>query len=172
MSWTYVKTVLGALQETHVSEYGKTLQKLLALTLRRLGYDHLEERSVQGVDIDVMKQATGERLAFEVKTSQTAQITIGEKDGRGLDARRTDGYETFYAILCYPLCFSEGWIIVPSRRIKPGRHQVMALLRGRDETLSQVINALFPSIMEEIAPKLLQQPHGSLLRFLKEEYKI
>ena len=172
MGWTYVKEVLGSLQNLHFSEYGKIIQKLLALALQRMGYDHMEERSIQGVDIDVMKKATGERYAFEVKTSKSADITIAEKDGKGLESRRADGYETFYAILCYPLCFSEGWIIVPSQGIKKGRQSAMALLRRLNQELSDQVNSVYPEIIKEVAPELLKCKPGTALKFMKQKYRI
>jgi len=172
MGLTYAKEVIGSLQSLHFSEYGKIIQKLLALSLRRLGYDHMEERSIQGVDIDVMKKATGERHSFEVKTSRSADVTIAEKDVKGLESRRADGYETSYAILCYPLCFSEGWIIVPSRDVKKGRHGAMALLRRRNRELSDQVNSVFAEIVREAAPELLSCEPGTALRFMKEKYRI
>jgi hypothetical protein len=99
MDWTEAKNILAAIQERHFSESGKIIQKLLALTLQRLGYDHLEERPIQGVDIDVMNKATGEKHSFEVKTSKSTEIVIAKKDRKGLRAREEDRYQTFYAIL-------------------------------------------------------------------------
>jgi len=172
MEWTETKDILFSIQERHFSESGKIIQKLLALALLRLGYDHLEERSIQGVDIDVMNRTTGERHAFEVKTSTGTEIVIAEKDSRGLRAREQDGYRTYYAVLCYPLCFSEGWIIVPARRVKDGRHRAMGLLRWRDRELSGKVNEVFPAVAGEVAPPVLDCPPGTALGFLKETFHI
>ncbi len=172
MDWTETKSILGSIQGRHFSESGKIIQKLLALALQRLGYDHLEERSIQGVDIDVMTKSTGDRHALEVKTSKTAEILIAKKDSQGLKAREQDGYQTFYAILCYPLCFSEGWILVPAGIVKEGTHRAIGLLRNRDKELSEKINRVFPQVVEEAGSAVLECAAGTALSFLKERYHI
>src|SRR6266571_5934485 len=48
-------------------DFGKVAQKLLAIVFCRLGYSHIEERGVQGVDIDAGKD--GSKYAVEVKTT-------------------------------------------------------------------------------------------------------
>lgn len=170
--WTDTKDVIGKIQKRHVSESGKVIQKLLALTLVRLGYDHLEERSVQGVDIDVIKNETGERHSFEVKTSKTHDVSIGKKDIDGLEAREEDGYKTYFAILCFPLCFTEGWIIIPASSVKEGRYSAMGLLRKRDKELSELVNSVFPDVVEDVEDGLLESRPGCALHFMKENYGI
>ena len=172
MDWTEAKDILSSIQKRHFSESGKVIQKLLALALWRLGYDHMEERSIQGVDIDVMNKATCEKHSFEVKTSKNTEIIIAEKDSKGLRVREEDGYQTFYAILCYPLCFSEGWIIVPSTLVVEGNHRAMGLLRRRDSELSEKVNSIFPEVVEEIGPSVLNCAPGTALGFLKKKYGI
>lgn len=172
MDWTETKDILSSIQERHFSESGKVIQKLLALTLQRLGYDHMEERSIQGVDIDVMNKTTGEKHSFEVKTSKNTEIILAEKDSKGLRAREEDGYQTFYAILCYPICFSEGWIIVPANLVADGSHRAMGLLRRRNKELSEKVNDVFPEVVEEIGPSVLSCAPGAALSFLKKTYRI
>jgi hypothetical protein len=172
MVWTDAKNTLAAIQQRHFSESGKIIQKLLALTLLRLGYDHLEERSIQGVDIDVMNMTTGEKHSFEVKTSKSTEIVIAKKDSKGLKAREEDGYQCFYAILCSPLCFSEGWIIVPAGHVSEGKHMAMGLLRKRNKELSEKVNHVFPEVLEEVGPSILACPQGRALAWFKEKFKI
>jgi hypothetical protein len=172
MEWTEAKNLLVGIQQRHFSESGKIIQKILALSLQRLGYDHLEERSIQGVDIDVMNQATGEKHAFEVKTSITTEIVIGAKDTKGLRAREEDGYQTFYAVLCQPLFFSKGWIIVPAAAVKEGKHGAMRLWRKRNAELCERVNSVFPELVGDVGPSVLTCPQGKALALLREKYGI
>lgn len=170
--WTETREIVARIQERHISESGKVLQKLLAITMLRLGYDFCEERSIQGVDIDVVNHDTGERHSFEVKTSKSMSITIGSKDIDGLKAREEDGYQTFFAVLCQPLCFSDGWIICPSEALDAGQHNASRLVRRRDAALSERVNSLFPEVAEEIGPGVLNCRHGTAMRYMREEHGI
>jgi len=170
--WTETKEIVARIQERHFSESGKVLQKLLAITLQRLGYDFCEERSIQGVDIDVVNRDTGERHSLEVKTSKSSSITIATKDMDGLKAREEDGYVTYFAVLCQPLCFSEGWIICPSKRLKVGQHNASRLVRKRDAELSARVNALFPEVVEEMGPGILACRPGTAMHHMRREHGI
>lgn len=170
--WTEVKAIISQIQKRHVSESGKVIQKLLALAMTRLGYGFLEEREVQGVDIDVINRDTGEKHSFEVKTTVKREVQIGAKDLNGLKAREEDDYDTFIAVLCQPLCISEGWIICPASAMKVGSHRAAALVRCRDDALSQRVNSAFPEVVEEIGPHVLDCRPGTALRFLKDKYNI
>lgn len=170
--WTDTKEIIARIQERHISESGKVLQKLLALTMLRLGYGFCTERSIQGVDIDVVNSETGERHSFEVKTSTSSAVSIATKDLAGLKAREKDGYETYFAVLCLPLCFSAGWIICPSSCLKVGQYNASRLIRKRDAALSERVNSLFPEVVEEIGPGILNCKPGTAMRYMKEEHEI
>jgi hypothetical protein len=170
--WIEARETIARIQNRHVSESGKVIQKLLALTLLRLGYDFCTERTVQGVDIDVVNKRTGERHSFEVKSSKSSVVPIVEKDVEGLKDREGDGYETFFAFLCLPICYCEGWLICPARKIKTGQHEAMSLLNKRNMELSEKVNALFPEIVEEIGIPLTACKPGRAMQWLKEEYGI
>jgi hypothetical protein len=79
-------------------EFGKIVQKLLALTFRLAGFERIVERGVQGVDVDAASEL-GERYAIEVKTTQSRCISFGPKDRDGLQARERDGYRPLLGIL-------------------------------------------------------------------------
>lgn len=170
--WTETKELVARIQERHVSEGGKVLQKLLALTMLAAGYGFCEERSIQGVDIDVIDRVTGERHSFEVKTSKTNHVTLAKKDFDGLEARREDGYETFFAVLCQPSCFCNGWMVCPSARLKVGRHTASGLLRKRDAELSERVNSLFSEVIEETGPGILACRPGTAMSYMKKEHGI
>lgn len=170
--WTDTREIIARIQERHISESGKILQKLLAMALLRVGYDFQVERSIQGVDIDVKNRETGERHSFEVKTSISSAITIGSKDIEGLEARKEDGYETFFAVLCLPLCFSEGWIICPSDGLQTGQHNASRFLRKRNAALSDKVNSIFPALMAEAGPGILECEAGAAMRHMRQEYGI
>jgi hypothetical protein len=78
-------------------EYGKLVQKLLAIAWLEAGAERLIERSTQGIDLEVT--IDGRRLALEVKTTQEGALRFGAKDLAGLAARREEGYEPYFAVL-------------------------------------------------------------------------
>lgn len=165
-------SLLVRLHERHPSEFGKIVQKLLALTFQELGFELIEERAVQGVDIDVIRQDTGERFSFEVKTSQGREVHIGSKDIEGLRSRQVDGYDTYFAVLCMPFCFSDGWIIFSSRGIKEGNYNAVRLVGKRFRELSEEINGAFPLVLKKVGEELISRPGGTALRYLKEKLGI
>jgi len=164
---------LEEIHRLHEREFGKIAQKLLALAFVKVGFHLAEERAVQGVDIDVVRKGTHEKLSFEVKTTQKTQITIRDKDISGLNSRRDiDGYDTYFAFLYLPHCLSEGWIIVPAKGIKKGSYNAMRLASRDDHVLSDDINKVFPEIVEQVYEDLMNCRRGSALGMLKRKYKI
>ncbi len=163
---------LRALSEKFNKEFGKIAQKLLALAFMDLGYELVEERSVQGVDIDVIKKDTGDRLSMEVKTTQSNDFSLEAKDVEGLKSRQTDGYNTFFAVLSLPHCLSEGWIIFPAQGIKPGKYNFLRLTTRRQHHISSQINEVFPTVLERVEEGLLGCERGFALKYLKERHNI
>ena len=94
-------------------EYGKLLQKLLAIAFLDSEVDRLVDRCTQGIDLEV--QIAGARLAFEVKTSEEDQISLGKKDLEGLQRQLDDGAEAYVAVLGGGLL--DEWLFV---RFSPG----------------------------------------------------
>lgn len=94
-------------------EYGKLVQKLLAVAFLETDVQRLVERSTQGIDLEM--EIAGERFAFEVKTSESDSIRLSPKDLEGLDRCVEDGARVYLAVLTDgPL---EDWILA---RYMPG----------------------------------------------------
>lgn len=94
-------------------EYGKLVQKLLAIAFLETDVEKLVERSTQGIDLEL--EIAGERYVFEVKTSESDSIRLGPKDLEGLDRYVADGARVYLAVLTNgPL---EDWILA---RYTPG----------------------------------------------------
>lgn len=164
---------LEKLHQCHEKEFGKVAQKLLALTFAEMGFRLAEERAVQGVDIDLVDEETGNKLSFEVKTGQSSQVMIGDKDIEGLECRRVnDGYGPYFAFLFKPHYIGEGWIIVPAKRLKKGSHNAMRLASMDDGSLSQEVNAGFPGVVERTFDDLMDCRRGTALNMLKRKYGI
>ena len=88
-------------------EYGKLVQKLLAVAFLETDVQKLVERSTQGIDLEM--EIAGERFVFEVKTSESDSIRLGPKDLEGLDRYVEDGARVYLAVLTNgPL---EDWIL-------------------------------------------------------------
>lgn len=163
---------LEEIHEHHEGEFGKVVQKLLALTFVELGFRLTEERAVQGVDIDI-KSANDEKLSFEVKTRQGSQVEVEEKDIRGLESRReADGYDTYFAFLFRPHYLAEGWIVVPASKVRKGRHNAMRLASLDSGSLSRDLNACFPEIVDRVFDDLMACRRGNALGMLKRKYGI
>jgi hypothetical protein len=91
-----------SLQNLHAQhgprEFGKIVQKLLAITFQLAGFHRIVERGVQGVDVDAVG-SSDERYATEVKTTQKHAVRYANKDRIGLAARQQDGYQPLLAVL-------------------------------------------------------------------------
>ena len=104
---------LEDIREKTGKEYGKLLQKLLAIAFLETGVEQLVDRCTQGIDLEV--RVAGARLAFEVKTCEEDQISLGRKDLDGLERQRSEGVEAYVAVLGGGLL--DDWIFV---RYHPG----------------------------------------------------
>ncbi len=163
------------LDDTQSSQehYGKIAQKLLALTFRRMGFHIMEERSVEGVDIDVVHKNLSLKYALEVKTAQGRTARLEAKDVEGLQRRREDGYETFYAVLCQPFCITDGWIIFPADAVSPGeRLPALRFCRNAQKELCREVNAVFPEVLEEAYPHLMAGGRGDRLRVIRDRFQV
>lgn len=78
-------------------EYGKLVQKLLAIALLEAGAEGLTDRSTQGIDLEATIK--GKRRAIEVKTTESGAVTLGKKDLEGLAAKEADGARAYVAVL-------------------------------------------------------------------------
>ena len=89
--------LLTRLSEETGKEYGKLVQKLLAIALLEAGADRLIDRATQGIDLEV--DLAGRRLALEVKTCEGGSLTLAKKDLDGLNRQVADGREAFVPAL-------------------------------------------------------------------------
>jgi len=104
---------LSELREKTGKEYGKLIQKLLAIALLETEVESLVERAIQGIDLDVT--IAGRRYGFEVKTCETDEIRLGAKDLQGLERQIAEGAEAYLAVLGSGLL--DEWMFV---RYHPG----------------------------------------------------
>jgi hypothetical protein len=117
-----------ALKDLHARhgarEFGKIVQKLLAVTFRLAGFHRIVERGVQGVDVDAVGDSA-ERYATEVKTTQKDAVPFGAKDRDGLVSRQQDGYHPLLAVLrLSPL---SDLFLVHTSTLRCGRLQIASL---------------------------------------------
>ena len=128
--------------------FGKIAQKLLALGFRELGYTHVVERSVEGVDIDVAGGGL-ESLALEVKTAEGRSFQLSKSNIDALRDRIQDGYQPVIAAL--RLSILEDWIISKPKitHLSPGEIFIDNLRPYRDGELEDLINPAFDKIVME-----------------------
>jgi hypothetical protein len=92
---TYTK--LERLRAEVGREYGKLVQKLLAVAFLETDVQKLVERSTQGIDLEM--EIAGERCVFEVKTSESDSVRLRPKDLEGLDRLVGTGARVYLAVL-------------------------------------------------------------------------
>jgi Holliday junction resolvase len=88
---------LSELSAAAGKEYGKLVQKLLAIALLDAGAESLTDRSTQGIDLEATIK--GKRRAIEVKTTESGAVSLGKKDLDGLAAREKEGARAYVAVL-------------------------------------------------------------------------
>ena len=158
--------LLTDLREKTGKEYGKLVQKLLAIAFLESGVDELVDRCVQGIDLEV--KIAGTRYAFEVKTSETDQVTLGRKDLEGLDRQLRDGAEPFVAVLCGG--WLDDWIFARyfPDELPAGKKITSFRLRAyRDAGLEHRIRATFDRVVAEHANTAVYERQVGLDRVLE-----
>lgn len=147
-----------------VGVFGKIAQKLLALSFLRIGFTHIVERSVEGVDIDVAGEGD-DKFAVEVKTTEGLSITLDDGNVRALRDRDKDGYSPVIAAL--RLAVFEKWIVaqVPLPELRPGRILVESLRAYRMRGLEDALEPAFEAVVDEH----LQATLDSGLQYLSEQ---
>jgi len=88
---------LTELSESSGKEYGKLVQKLLAIALLEAGAESVTDRCTQGIDLEAT--LGGVRRAIEIKTTESGQVSLGRKDLEGLAARAAEGARAYVAAL-------------------------------------------------------------------------
>lgn len=142
-TWKKLEEIRAA---TH-KEFGKVVQKLLALTLLDLGATRVTDRAIQGIDIEA--QLDDRVLAIEVKTGEASTVRIGKKDIKGLDARREEGYDTLLAVLGGRLIDDWQLLPVPGTDLKLNADLEVTFLRPfMDRALSCRVSSAFVEIVD------------------------
>jgi len=144
--------------------FGKIAQKLLALSFREIGYTHIVERSVEGVDIDIAGEAS-RKFALEVKTTDGLSISLSPDNIQGLRERVRDGYSPVIAAL--RLAVFEDWILanIPVDELSAGQ---VLIDRLRAYRMSDVENLLCPSF-EQVVERHFQGTLKGGQRYLSEQ---
>ena len=128
-------------------EYGKLVQKLLAVAFLETDVQKLVERSTQGIDLEM--DIAGERCVFEVKTSELDSVRLSPKDLEGLDRLVEDGARVYLAVLTNAPF--EDWILA---RYVPGEFPTGKDLTSfpfrahRDRELEQRILTTFDRVVD------------------------
>ncbi len=127
-------------------EFGKIVQKQLAIAFHLAGFARVVERGVQGVDVDAVGSLL-ERYTTEVKTTQTESIPFAAKDKKGLAARQEDGYQPLLAVLrLSPL---SDLFLVHAGNLRPGRLYIESLRPYRFHELELRIQPCFAQAVLE-----------------------
>ena len=140
---------LSELSEVSDKEYGKLIQKLLAIAFCKAGAIRLVERSIQGIDLEVTLQDE-RRIAVEVKTAQDQSVKFGKKDLDGLASQDKAGLEPYLALLGSQLL--DEWILARCYmgEIRPNQQYRLTQLRAyRDQELEDLIREHFDEAVIE-----------------------
>jgi hypothetical protein len=158
-----------SLKELHARhgarEFGKIVQKLLAIGFRLAGFDRVVERGVQGVDVDAVGDP-GERYATEVKTTQKDAVPFATKDINGLAARQQDGYHPLLAVL--RLAPLSELFLVHTATLRSGRLQIASLRPYRFHQLERRLQPCFAEAVLEHLEGALTGSQYYLDRILRE----
>jgi Holliday junction resolvase len=130
-----------------VGVFGKIAQKLLALSFRRMGFTHVVERTVEGVDIDIARDAE-DKYAVEVKTTEGKSITLDRGNVQALLDRARDDYRPVIAAL--RLAVFEKWVLaqVPVDELRAGNILVDLLRAYRMKDLEAALEPVFEDVVE------------------------
>ena len=134
---------LMELSQESDKEYGKLIQKLLAIAFCKAGAVRLIERSTQGIDLEVTLR-NKRRIALEVKTAQDESVKFGKKDLDGLASQAEAGLSPYFALLGSQLL--DEWILARyyDGEIKPNQQYRLTQLRAyRDRELEDSIRERF-----------------------------
>ena len=140
---------LSELSKVSDKEYGKLIQKLLAIAFCKAGAVRLIERSIQGIDLEVTLPDE-RRIAVKVKTAQEQSVKFGKKDLDGLASQAEAGLEPYFALLGSQLL--DEWILARYYvdEIKPNQQYRLTQLRTyRDKELEESIRQHFDEAVIE-----------------------
>ena len=144
--------------------FGKIAQKLLAISFREMGYTHIVERSIEGVDITMTGEG-GSKFAVEVKTTDGLSINLSANNLHDLRDRLRDGYSPIIAAL--RLAIFENWILAKGPLDELSAGEVL-IDRLRAYRMSDVENLLAPAF-ERVVEKHFQGTLKDGQRYLSEQ---
>jgi hypothetical protein len=157
---------LDRIKESCSKDFGKIVQKLLAISLCESGPQRITERGIQGIDIWVALPHQG-AVSIEVKTTTDSknEISIQKKDAEALNARLDEDDQVYVA--CLGSQVVDDWIVarwirgefeVP-QALKMSIHQLRAY---RDFELEAIINSSFDSVVEKHVETAIQDGQKGL----------
>jgi Holliday junction resolvase len=159
-----VLTMLKRIEEHWPFDSPKIIEKLLAISFdqERGGFDVIS-RSVQGVDIEMVRQE--ERYALEVKTTTGHCVSIDKRDIEGLQQKaRNDAYTPLIGALRISLL--ENWVLACADRIQAGEYTPRRLALFSVPKLESIANKQFERAVLELGEEVLNPPTGSPLKYL------
>lgn len=127
--------------------FGKIAQKLLAISFREMGYTHIVERSIEGVDI-TMTGEDGSKFAVEVKTTDGLSINLSANNLQDLRDRLRDGYSPIIGAL--RLAIFENWILAkgPLDELSAGEVLIDRLRAYRIRDMENLLCPTFEQVVE------------------------
>ncbi len=142
-------------------QYGKLVQKLLAIALLDAGAESLTDRCTQGIDLEAT--LNGRNRAIEIKTTESGAITLGKKDLEGLAAREKEGARSYVAALGNR--FLDEWTLVRfhAGELQPSRSYSITQLRPyRDREMERAVVKPFADAVLKHADAALRGGQGAL----------
>jgi len=140
-------------KEKGESYAGKFLQRLLALTFIKAGFDVEAEHSVEGPDLLVG------RFQIEVKTTTSEPFTIEKKDAR--DIRQAIEKEKTPVLALLECSSFRGWTLVYAEGLSEGSFSRKDLALRRISELERKINDHFDDVVEAWMPNLERDPESA-----------
>ncbi|MFH1690688.1 MAG: hypothetical protein ABIE42_10715 [Candidatus Eisenbacteria bacterium] len=153
-------SVLDEVQQlrSHVGsgQAGKFIQRLLALALIKAGISVVDERTVEGPDLDL-----GE-YQVEVKTAEREPFQLTQKDFNDVAAAAKLGKAPAFAFLS--LDSFDGWVFALAERISQNSVYCGDLALCRIRSLEEAANANFDDVVKAWAHVLRDDPDGGFER--------
>jgi hypothetical protein len=154
------------LREKTGKEYGKLIQKLLAIAVLETGVERLVERSIQGIDLDV--RIAGRRYAFEVKTCEADEIRLGAKDSKGLERQIAEGAAPYVAVLGSGLLDEWNFVRYHPGELPSGKKLSSFRLRPyRDRELERRVRDAFEQVVERHTKTAIYERQPGLDKILE-----
>lgn len=135
---------------------GKFLQRILALTLVRAGYEVEDEHTVEGPDLLVGN------YQIEVKTTTAEPFVIGAKDVQDIKlAIKRDKIPALALLECSSF---RGWTVVFAKGLTEGTHRRRDLALRCIVELEKAVNDHFDPVVEAWAQVLKEDPDAAFER--------